>query len=279
MKKNLLTAILLVLFSGNLFSQNVLNPGFESWTTGHPNNWYDNGFNPYYTVVQSTDAHSGTYAAKGQVVPVGSFTLPPTLSSSPNGSYGFTMTQAFTTLDFWYKFISDSSDVLDVTAVVYDISHFIIGTGNFQFGAAGSYAHGTVTVTYTGSNPASCNVFFTINNTISSHTHAGSYFILDDVAMTNPSGIQTPVGSTEFLSAFPNPASNVVTINYSLKNSSEVNIGLFDVTGRELIHSSFHHGTGMYQQPIDLSDISAGIYLCKMQTDNLTETRLIEVVK
>ncbi|MFO7526017.1 MAG: T9SS type A sorting domain-containing protein [Ignavibacteriaceae bacterium] len=73
MNKSFYFLILLVLVSFNLHAQ-ILNGGFEQWSMGEPVGWQTNNINePNLTltpITQSSFAHGGSYALKGEVLEV-----------------------------------------------------------------------------------------------------------------------------------------------------------------------------------------------------------------
>src|ERR1035437_7484653 len=69
MKRLFLLSMFALLFPVTLLSQNVLNGGFESWTSGNPSNWYADNLPTVFTpVTQSTTAHSGSSSVMGTVI-------------------------------------------------------------------------------------------------------------------------------------------------------------------------------------------------------------------
>ncbi|CAG5079550.1 T9SS type A sorting domain-containing protein [Parvicella tangerina] len=83
------------------------------------------------------------------------------------------------------------------------------------------------------------------------------------------------------MSAYPNPANDVININYGLENSSdEVTITIIDATGRvvEVINSG-NKTTGEYVETINLADYTAGKYFYTVQTSNGTLTKKFVVTK
>ncbi len=70
----------------------------------------------------------------------------------------------------------------------------------------------------------------------------------------------------------PNPAGSTLHIDYSLANSTDVNILIYDLLGHEVMQVLDQHlqQEGMHTQMIDISGIKAGIYLCRIQTSEGT---------
>jgi len=70
------------------------------------------------------------------------------------------------------------------------------------------------------------------------------------------------------LSIFPNPSSEFVSIRLNLLNSETAEIGLYDILGRKVttIMPNRNLGPGEFTEQIDLSNLSNGIYLVKINT-------------
>lgn len=68
-------------------------------------------------------------------------------------------------------------------------------------------------------------------------------------------------GALANLNAFPNPATDLVSITYSLNNSSDINIEVLDITGKTV--ASISQGVkeqGTYKADINTSTFAAGVY-------------------
>lgn len=80
---------------------------------------------------------------------------------------------------------------------------------------------------------------------------------------------------------YPNPASEITTINYSLEQAStQVSFNVTDVTGKtvQAINQGFR-APGMHTVTFDASDLSAGVYNYTLQTDAGSVTKKFFVVK
>lgn len=68
---------------------------------------------------------------------------------------------------------------------------------------------------------------------------------------------------------FPNPSSERLTIQYELKNNIKMDVELLDMLGKTILTEDLgYQNTGLHQQNIDVSDLSAGFYLLKLQAGN-----------
>jgi len=89
-------------------------------------------------------------------------------------------------------------------------------------------------------------------------------------------GTNIPPASSENMVSFhvyPNPANSNITILYSLPKKSDVEIVLYDVTGRK-VKNLFegHQASGGHSMNVELHNIEAGVYFLKLNTGTYTYT-------
>lgn len=90
-------------------------------------------------------------------------------------------------------------------------------------------------------------------------------------------GITHPINDvTDGFQVYPNPVKNSLTIEYQLQEPGMVRIDLLDLYGRQLanIGNTWQQATN-YRISFNASDLSTGIYFCRMQIGNETITRKI----
>jgi hypothetical protein len=74
-------------------------------------------------------------------------------------------------------------------------------------------------------------------------------------------GIQT-TGDIALNAASPNPAFDIITLNYLVKRTADVRVNIYDVTGKLI--NTIDNGkmaAGINKQQVDVSDLSNGLYL------------------
>ena len=70
-------------------------------------------------------------------------------------------------------------------------------------------------------------------------------------------------------SVMPNPATDVLFVNYELNDNTNIKLSVIDLTGRKVMDVlNSTEVKGNHQHQIKLSDMSAGIYLLNFVTDN-----------
>ena len=71
------------------------------------------------------------------------------------------------------------------------------------------------------------------------------------------------------LTLYPNPASNFVNIDFDLDSYQQVSLSIFNLKGQKVISKEITNRTiGQNHIQINIKDLSKGIYLVKLQTDN-----------
>lgn len=84
----------------------------------------------------------------------------------------------------------------------------------------------------------------------------------------------------EYLTVYPNPATNALTLHYQVAVSTPVQITIFDLEGRAVF--STENATprqGISRQHIDISSFSAGIYVCRLVVAGESKTVKFSVVR
>jgi len=71
---------------------------------------------------------------------------------------------------------------------------------------------------------------------------------------------------------FPNPAHEFITVFSNTDNDNQVYITILDLNGNELIHEVAGNNHEK-RKMIDISTLSNGLYLCKVNVGNRTETK------
>ncbi|HYV93026.1 MAG TPA: T9SS type A sorting domain-containing protein [Chitinophagales bacterium] len=85
------------------------------------------------------------------------------------------------------------------------------------------------------------------------------------------------IKSKEALTLFPNPANDVVYINFQLKKSSAVSMKLYNVFGSEIkILEGDNEEAGNHQMILNIQDLFPGSYYCVMKTEK--ENSVIKLI-
>jgi PKD repeat protein len=98
--------------------------------------------------------------------------------------------------------------------------------------------------------------------------------------VTSPAGISEHTVLNEW-SVFPNPSSGITTIAYTLNQNSNVQIGIFNTIGQEVmaVENVNSKAAGNYTMNIDASVLKPGIYMVRIIANDKSETRRLSVVR
>lgn len=285
MKKNLLLILILFTFgfSSVLVAQNpVPNPGFENWTSGNPDNWLTNNAPGFAVPVTQASPHSGTFALKGEVVSTLAGNFSPIVSSTDMSGSGFPVNQAYATLSFYYKFNKVTTGIFGAYVAMSETGGGGGAAGQIFTSSVTSFTQASLPIYYQTTNPDTCTILFTINDTVAASPAVGNYFIIDDVALSGLVGVQEqqPVAAMIITNVQPNPVRGISYIYYSLPQSGDIKFELYDVTGKTYKTIDIPSETaGRHKIELDASDLPGGIYLLRMTAANAVSTTKVQVLK
>ena len=78
---------------------------------------------------------------------------------------------------------------------------------------------------------------------------------------------------------YPNPATDYATIVINLEEASEVNVTVVDLAGKVISNTRYGKAQGEMAYQVNVSDLNAGIYLVKIDTENGIATKRLTVSK
>jgi hypothetical protein len=274
--------LLLVLFLYSFFfinniSAQVPNAGFEQWSNGNPEGWWTSNF-ATPNITQSTDAHSGSYAVRGDVINTGTGIIIPIIISGIIGGHGFPISVRYANLTGYYKLNVVTTENLSVLAIPFKNGQ-VIGVGGSQFLTASAYTLFTVPIYYSnGETPDSCQISITIGNN-SGDVSVGSYFLVDDLAFQ---GVATGVDKDDNLNPntvtlaqnYPNPFNPSTTIQFSIPEQTFIKLEIFNSLGEKvstLVSEELNKGSYKYEW--NASDLPSGFYFYTLKSKSYTETK------
>jgi hypothetical protein len=264
----------------------IPNAGFESWTGNAPDNWATSNAAPVYTnVTQSSTAHSGTSAIRGDAVQVSVVVMAPTIQSGAGG-HGFAYAQRPLSITGWYQFSSVGGDRFGV-----NVGLLKGGESGTQVALAASadpttrstYTQFTVPfIYYTADVPDLCIAQFSVAlpNGVNT-THVGSYFLLDDLAFAGSTDVQAATEnplSFKLAQNFPNPFNPTTQISYSLPSSGPVLLTVHNLLGQVVATLVDQvKSAGSHSVTFAAHGFPSGMYFYRLSTlgGNLTRTMML----
>jgi hypothetical protein len=101
---------------------------------------------------------------------------------------------------------------------------------------------------------------------------------IDDIFLEGTGTVGMPehnAGVT--MGVYPNPANDQINVNYSLENSSNLLLNIFAMDGSLVRSEDKGTAQGQGTIPVNISDLSAGIYFVQLQTETGSVTKKIVV--
>ena len=149
--------------------------------------------------------------------------------------------------------------------------------------------HDTVAFTRHNTSSASSTWQFgdgsssTQNNPSHIYTHARTYTVTHTITSVNGcvatyqesfnvmvAGIKSFSKSVK-LSVYPNPVNSTTTVQYTLAKPCAVNISIYDLSGKSIYASDLGlMSSGNHSSQLDVSGFPVGIYLLKIEADNVS---------
>ncbi|MDP4266864.1 MAG: T9SS type A sorting domain-containing protein [Bacteroidota bacterium] len=237
----------------------ILNPGFENWTSGNPDNWWTSNV-LVNVVTQTTDKHSGNYALKGEVLSYQSVNIPPQVISGSSIAQGFSISQRYTSLDLYYKFSPLNGDKFFVDVVMYKDSNAIGAGATVQTTTVSSYTKLSVPIYYSSNDvPNKTIISFGIQGPSGSDYSVGTAMYVDDLAFGTSNGINNLTGKSPDKKSYPNPCNESIFI--PLNNVYSGNIDIIDMLGKTIKTTLIGSQVANNQFiKLSVSDLPAGIY-------------------
>ena len=281
MKNKLLLFIISnIIFLSTILNAQLLNGSFETWEeSGNPTHWNTGwifGFDK--PIVPSTDAQQGNLSAKIEVVEVLGNPYSGNLQSLDSTySFGHPLTEKYSTLIGYYKFIPKSSVILIMTIGVYDGAGMLIGVGGLNINKAeDNWTQFNIPIEYFFENqPASTILSISMVDTSESGNNSeiiGSMAYIDNLTLGNPTGIvETEFRNLSFSleQNYPNPFNPSTKIHYSLKENGYITLTLLNGLGEEVfdIYKGYQ-SSGKHSVLLNGENLSSGIYFYRLQSGN-----------
>jgi PKD repeat protein len=170
-------------------------------------------------------------------------------------SNGCMQSAAFNILEPSLNQASYTYTISDLT--VYFTNTSTVGANSWDFGNGSTSSSNSPWHTFSGSG--TYNVCLTLN------TSCGSSVYCDNITVIDPSTNGTDENFQESFKVFPNPSKGVFKIDYEPMSNSNIQLNIFDLTGRFVFKKDFENQREIF---IDLSNKSKGTYLLKLLVDN-----------
>lgn len=284
--KKFFTVFFFIVISLPVLSQ-VPNSSFENWTLGDPDGWATSNVQGIvFPVNQSSDAHSGSSAVRGEVLTFFTTNLAPILQTGPDAT-GFPITVKYNTLKGFFKFAPLGGDRLSFTVGMYVGSpDSAIGVGAVvNSNTINSYTEISVPITYFNpGNPDICIINITVIGPVTGPDyHAGTVLFADDISLSveATSINEHPEMPYTFKveQNFPNPFNPSTKIKYSIPEPARVEFSVYNLIGKEVFNEEYLKTAGEQEITFNSGNLPSGVYFYTIKAGNNSATRKFIIMR
>jgi hypothetical protein len=276
-----LTTLFLTAVSSVMLAQTIPNASFETWSVGNPAGWYTLNLYETGSVTQSSNAYSGSSAASLNSVLVGSTYVGGFLQSNTLTDGFFSYPGNPAALNGWYILNSVGGDMFEVEVLTKNSADNGAALKNISTSTS-VYKQFSACINYSSGTADSAEIVLDLTNT-GGATHAGSYVIVDDLSFGSctPTGIEDINNTVALEPSYPNPASTICNIIYSIPSSSTVHVALYDLSGRMVMNilDNTNQTPGRYKIPVNVHTLANGVYVYTITVDGVPYTQKLVVAK
>jgi len=87
-------------------------------------------------------------------------------------------------------------------------------------------------------------------------------------------GVNNYAGITE-MNVYPNPASDVLNVNFVSDKTQSIRCTLMDVNGKVILDQTYSHNGGLFEEKMDIHTLSKGIYFLQIITEDGCSTQKV----
>ena len=256
----------------------------EEWSGNEPANWLTGNSEEFVFVTQSTDAHSGSFAIKLEEINLMGFLGQATISVGADGN-GFPVSQRYNQVSLYYKFHKTVSTAYLILSAGFDKGEEGVGAGAVIINTeATQYTPVNIPITYINNDtPDRCLIIITVTDQNLSTSAIGSYALIDDLSFNLVSGVDDDNNLPKIFNLaqnFPNPFNPSTTIKYSVPETENVTLKVYDIIGNEiatLVNET--KPAGEYEVKFSPDNQSSGIYIYRLQAGSQIQTRKMTFLK
>lgn len=271
---NFIVFTLVLLLNINNYPQ-ILNAGFENWTNDDPDDWLTLDILGFAnSVSQSSDAHSGSSAARLEVVDIGGGNAYPAFMYSGADGMGFSVSQQHGSLTGYYKFVPQTANDFLTVFINMIKNDQSIGSGFWTTQATAlSYTQFVAPITYfSPETPDTAYIWIAVYDSAGGSGTIGAYALIDDLSFGPSTDVQleNQNPSTFSLSQnYPNPFNPSTKINFSITEQSFVELSVYDILGNEITKLVGDiYSAGEYSVDFKAENLPGGVYIAKLSAGN-----------
>ena len=278
--KQLIIVLLLVWQLNFIQAQNPIpNAGFENWSGSTPINWTSSSIPGFENITKSTDAYSGNFAVRGEVIGIGGFPNPPILYTGSQTQQTFPLSERFSKFSGQYKFSPQDGDMLYIEIAFINLSVGGGAEGRATIAAGTtSFQELDIVMEYDENNPPNWqpdhgSISITILPPENQTPHIGTWFIIDNFTFDNyPVDVKEIDGGIQnkftLEQNYPNPFNPTTNIKFTIPDFSYANLKIYNILGEqvaELVNNKLP--AGKYNVTWDAANMASGAYIYILKTE------------
>lgn len=273
----------------------IPNGDFETWNNivlEEPQGWYTSNNSTFHgatpAVTKTADSYSGNYAIRIENVSTPNGFITGYALAGPQGQNGslpgFPVQGRDTSFNGYYKFDSQNNDTLTLGIQMFYQGQ-TVGSGWYTSSVSvNSYTSFIIPVYYDAQfmgTPDSATIYL-LPFQGGSYPHGNSVLYVDNLSLNqlSPLGKSNAIKETGFLKNYPNPFNMATSLEYNLPESSLVEIDMFDITGKKVIHLfSGNQSKGMHKMDVSGLALNTGTYTVVVTSGNSRQELKVLVQK
>ena len=275
--------IILTVFIGLTISANaqIPNSGFENWTTvgsyENPNGWVNcNGNGNGIPITQSSDhypASVGTSSVRIENYSTGStgcsdFGFVNTALYLGYNGPSFPITGHPSSFCGYYKFLPQNNDTMTISCGLYLNGVMVAIATLTTTNTVSNWTSFTIPFSsYTTADSANAGLcaFYSFNS--APKAQGNSILYVDNLSFDNLiTSVQEQTDKNTLLNIYPNPASDIVTLNIDNTNNAELTLYIYNVIGTLVKSETLKQN----QRQINIGDLINGVYIVTLKSKDFT---------
>ena len=281
-----LTIVLTVLIAITIkVNAQIPNSGFENWTTvgsyENPDGWVNcNGNGNGIPVTQSSDhypANVGTSSVRMENYATGATTgcstmgfINTALHLGYNGP-SFPITGHPSSFCGYYKFLPQNNDTMTISCGLYLNGAMVAIATLTTSNTVSNWTSFTIPFSsYTTADSANAGLcaFYSFNS--APKAQGNSILYVDNLSFDNLiTSVQEQTDKNTLLNMYPNPASDIITLNIDNTNNAELTLNIYNVIGTLVKSETLKQNN----RQINIRDLSNGVYMVSIKTKDWTESQ------
>ena len=302
----LLIIFLFIIIFNNYTVAQILNPSFENWTSGEPNDWVTaNVAGLIYPVTKTSDAQDGSFPVRMKIVSYLGYSYSPYIQAQDSQTIlsGHPVSTRYSRMSAYIKSSLLSSAQFRITIFMLDQGGWTIGGADSIFKTSFiNWTRINIPIEYyENGTPASMYINFALYNSEENDSNAvGSMVFIDNLSTEEATTVQNDkkVLTYSLEQNYPNPFNPSTTIQYSIetvgnghaRSTTNIILKVYDVLGREVTTLvDQKQPPGKYSVVFNANDIqrkfpnnqhsASAIYFYRLQSGNFVETKKMLLLK